>query len=100
MLPNWSLYVPYFPQAKVFPLTIGPGNLVIPNMPSLMNGVTIQGSVLAPTDVNERMSRFAAAHGIKPMVHRFVMDVKGVEEAFGVFEGGKDEVSWSVDCSK
>ncbi|TGO15513.1 hypothetical protein BTUL_0039g00290 [Botrytis tulipae] len=89
-LPNWGVYLPFLaPKAKIFALTIGPGNLALPNMPLLLNGITIQGSVLAPTNVHKRMLNFAAAKGVKPKVHKFVMDRDDIVEAFGVLKEGK-----------
>lgn len=88
--PDWSIYLPLLaPKAKIFPLTIGPGNLAMPSMPLLLNGITVQGSVLSPRNVHERMLDFAVRHGIKPVVHRFTMNREGVEQAFGVLKEGK-----------
>lgn len=88
--PDWSVYLPLLaPKAKIFPLTIGPGNINLPAMPLLLNGITIQGSVVAPRNVIRRMLAFAARHGIKPQVHKFVMDREGIEEAFEVLKEGK-----------
>ena len=88
--PDWNVYLPLLaPKAKIFPLTIGPGNVNLPAMPLLLNGITIQGSVVAPRNVIERMLAFAARRGVKPQVHRFVMDREGIEEAFGVLKEGK-----------
>lgn len=58
-------------------------------MPLLLNGITIQGSVLAPTNLHKSMLDFAAAKGVKPKVHKFVMDCDGIVEAFGVLQEGK-----------
>jgi len=89
-LPDWSSFIPLLaPKAKVFPLTIGPGNLVMPNMALLMSGITVQGSVLAPTSVHKDMLDFAAAHGVKPMTRRFPMDLEGIEKAFKVLSDGE-----------
>ena len=88
--PDWSLYIPLLaPKAKVFPLTIGRGNLDMPSMPLLLNGITIQGSVIAPRNTTERMLAFAARHGIKPEIDKFVMDRKGIEKAFEELKEGK-----------
>ena len=88
--PDWSVYLPLLaPKAKIFPLTIGPGNVSLPAMPLLLNGITIQGSVVAPRNVSERMLAFAARRGVKPQVHKFAMDREGIEEAFRVLKEGK-----------
>ena len=88
--PEWSVYLPLLaPKAKIVPLTIGPGNLNLPAMPLLLNGITIQGSVVAPRNVVEHMLVFAARRGVTPQMQKFVMDQEGIEEAFGVLKEGK-----------
>ena len=88
--PDWSLFLPLLaPKAKIFPLTIGPGSITIPSMPLLLNGITVQGSVVSPRNSHGRMLVFAAGHGIKPIVHRFAMDKEGIEKAFEVLKTGK-----------
>ncbi|CAG8958295.1 hypothetical protein HYFRA_00000650 [Hymenoscyphus fraxineus] len=88
--PDWSLYIPLLaPRAIIFPLTIGPGNIALPAMPVLLNGVTIQGSAAASRKVHLRMLAFAAQHGVKPMIQRFSMDKEGIEEAFIALKEGK-----------
>ncbi|CAD6443119.1 6153d87d-ba3a-47df-b04b-a2fd6bef792e [Sclerotinia trifoliorum] len=89
-LRNWGVYLPFLtPKAKIFALTIGPGQLALPNMPLLLNGITIQGSILAPTNVHKRMLEFAAAEGVKPKVQKLAMDLDGIVEAFRVLKNGK-----------
>ena len=89
-LPDWNLYLPILaPSAKIFPLSIADGDFKVPYMPMLMKGITVQGSVVAPRQVHQRMLAFAQLHGIKPMLNRFQMDREGIEEAFGKLEGGE-----------
>ena len=88
--PDWSVYIPLLaPKAKIFPLTIDPGSLTIPSMPLLLNGITIQGSVVSPRNVHERMLDFAARHSVKPIVQKFAMDRDGILNAFEVLKEGK-----------
>ena len=58
-------------------------------MPLLLNGITIQGSVVSPRNVQQRMLTFAARQGVKPHVQKFAMDREGIEEAFQVLKDGK-----------
>lgn len=58
-------------------------------MPLLLNGITIQGSVVAPRNVIQIMLTFAARHGIKPKVEIFSMDKNGIEDAFSVLKDGR-----------
>ena len=88
--PDWSQYIPLLaPKAKIFPLTIGPEMVSLPGMPLLLNGITIQGSVVSPRNSHERMLTFAARHGVKPKIHGFVMDKEGITEAFRTLTEGK-----------
>ncbi|KAL8826885.1 MAG: hypothetical protein Q9191_003520 [Dirinaria sp. TL-2023a] len=88
--PDRSVFLPLLaPKAKIFPLTIGPGSVILPAMPLLLNGITIQGSVVASRNVSERMLAFAARRGVKPQVHKLVMDREGIEEAFALLKDGK-----------
>jgi len=88
--PDWNVYLPLLaPKAKIFPLTIGPGNISFPAMPFLLKGITVQGSVVASRITIERMLAFAARHEIKPQVQRFPMDREGIGQAFVVLKEGR-----------
>ena len=90
-LPEWDLYMPILaPGAKIFPLSLDENHpLSIPFMPFLLNGLTLQGSVVAPRYEHNLMLAFAAQHGIKPIVNKFNLDKEGIEEAFKRLEDGK-----------
>ena len=77
------------PRATILPLTIGPGDFVLPRMPLIMKGITVQGSVVCPRNAHKRMLAFAARHGIKPQLQRFNLDKKGIEDGFNVLASGK-----------
>ena len=51
-------------------------------------GLTIQGSVVAPRYIHKRMLEFAAQHGIKPVIETFPMTEKGIEEGLDKLSGG------------
>ena len=88
--PDWSLYQSILnPEAKIFPLTVAEGNFEFPYMPMLMNGITIQGSIVASKHIQRRMLRFAARHGIKPMLNTFSLDKQGIETAIKTLDEGK-----------
>lgn len=57
-------------------------------MPLILNGITIQGSVVASRYVHQRMLEFAALHNIAPIVEKFPMTVKGIEEAMEKLNNG------------
>jgi D-arabinose 1-dehydrogenase-like Zn-dependent alcohol dehydrogenase len=88
--PEWGPYIGLLaPRATIFPLTISQDNFTIPQMPLLMAGITVQGSVVSPRNSQQRMLAFAARHGIKPQVQKFDMNKAGIEEAFGVLGSNK-----------
>jgi len=57
-------------------------------VPLILNGWTIQGSVVASRHVHKKMLEFAALHKIAPIVERFPMTAKGIEEAMEKLENG------------
>jgi len=88
--PDWNLYIPILAAgAVVFPLSVADGNFSIPYMPLIANGLTIQGSIVAPRHVHADMLEFAARHDIRPITQKFDMSVAGIEEAMEKLEAGK-----------
>lgn len=87
--PDWSLIMPILaPGASVHPLSVAEGNFEIPYMPLLLNGVTVQGSVVASRYIHNRMLAFAALHQIKPVLQKFPMTEEGINEAMDKLEKG------------
>jgi D-arabinose 1-dehydrogenase-like Zn-dependent alcohol dehydrogenase len=70
-------------------LTISDGNFDIPTFPIVVKGMNIQGTCVAARSVHKRMLDFSARHGIKPVIERFPMTKKGVEEGMGKLRDGK-----------
>ncbi|QIX00203.1 hypothetical protein AMS68_005720 [Peltaster fructicola] len=87
--PDWSLIMPILaPGAIISPLSVAEGNFEIPYMPLLLNGITVQGSVVAPRYIHNRMLEFAALHQIKPVLQKFPMTEEGINEAMDKLEKG------------
>lgn len=87
---DWSLILPIMaPNSTIFPLTVSQDDLKIPNMPLIVNGIRIQGSVVAPRNYHKEMLDFAALHNIKPINMEFPMSVDGITEAMKTLEDGK-----------
>ncbi|PSK58674.1 NADP-dependent alcohol dehydrogenase-like protein 2 [Elsinoe australis] len=87
--PDWSQYVPILaPGATVFPLSVAEGNFEFPYMALLLAGITIQGSVVAPRHVHQRMLLFAARHNIKPIIQKFEMSEAGITDAMKKLDEG------------
>ncbi|KAK3073775.1 hypothetical protein LTR53_004355 [Teratosphaeriaceae sp. CCFEE 6253] len=89
-LPEWDLVIPILaPGATIHPLSVDDGNFAIPQMPLILNGITIQGSVVASRYIHNRMLQFASLHNIQPVVEKFPMTTKGIEEAMAKLEAGE-----------
>lgn len=88
--PDWSVYLPLMaPSGTIYPLTVSEGNLDIPIMQLLLSGLRVQGSLVADRKTHMEMLAFSAAHGIKPIIQEFGMDVQGIENAFKTLDEGK-----------
>ncbi|KAF7335387.1 hypothetical protein MVEN_02191200 [Mycena venus] len=109
-LPNWTLRVPFSrlvsrlliidylvsrylnimnAMGSIHVLTLSGMDLVIPAMPVLVKGLTIQGSAAASRAVQVKMLEFAALHQIKPIIERFPLTKEGVEEAMAKLRDGR-----------
>jgi len=87
--PDWSLYLPIMaPGGTIIPLSVSKEDLTIPYMPILRKELSIQGSLIAARQVHREMLRFAAVHGIKPIIEEFPMTVDGITEAMEKLENG------------
>ncbi|KAJ7497660.1 chaperonin 10-like protein [Mycena latifolia] len=89
-LPDWNLFLDIMkPTGTIYPLTISTNNFDIPTFPVVVKGLNIQGSAVAARSVHKRMLDFAARHGVKPMIERFPMTKRGVEEGMAKLRDGK-----------
>ena len=87
--PDWSLLLPIMaPGGTIYPLSVADGNFSIPYMSLLLNGITIQGSLVASRYIHQRMLAFAALHQIKPIIEKFPMSEKGITDAMAKLESG------------
>ena len=77
------------PGGIIFPMTVSEEDLVLPTMTILVGGIRIQGSLPCSRGLHVKMLRFAALHGIQPIIEEFPMNVEGIEEALTRLEGGK-----------
>ncbi|KAI1393330.1 GroES-like protein [Hypoxylon trugodes] len=87
--PNWELMLPIMaPGAAIYPLSVAYGNMEIPYLPLVMQGITVQGSLVASRILHREMLAFAALHGIKPITETFPLNEEGVREAIAKLEKG------------
>ncbi|CAD0045917.1 unnamed protein product [Aureobasidium pullulans] len=86
---DWSVYLPVMaPGGTIFPLSVDEGDFKIPYMGMLAQGLTVQGSIVAPRFVHKRMLEFAAHHQIKPITQHYDMSVEGIEKAMKDLDEG------------
>jgi alcohol dehydrogenase (NADP+) len=83
----------YFPllarRATIVLMTIQEKPISIPYMPFILPGHRLIASTEASHQNHFEMLKFAARHGIEPMVETFPMTLEGVERAFGRLENGE-----------
>lgn len=87
--PDWPILLPLLkPGASIHLLGVTDGNFEIPYMPLLLNGITVQGSVIGSRYIHRRMLAFAALHEIKPVLQKFKMDEESINDAMDRLEKG------------
>jgi len=87
---DWKLYIPIMaPRGIIIPLSVSSGNLSVPYSPLILQGLRIQGSLVASRHTHRQMLEFAARHGIKPMLTKFPLSLDGLKQAWVALEEGK-----------
>lgn len=87
--PDWAKIVPALaPGATIHPLSVDEGNFSFPYMALLAGGITVQGSIVASRYIQNRMLEFAALHKIEPIVEKFPMNEKSINEAMDKLAAG------------
>lgn len=87
--PDWSMFLPVMaPSGTIYPLSVSEGDLTIPYMPLILQGLKVQGSLVAARQIHREMLEFAAVHNIRPIIETFPMSIEGVEKAFAHLEEG------------
>ncbi|PYI00458.1 NADP-dependent alcohol dehydrogenase [Aspergillus sclerotiicarbonarius CBS 121057] len=88
--PDWKLYVNVLARGGVIsPLSVDNEDFKFPYNPLVVNGLRVQGSVVAARQVHRDMLDFAALHGVKPVTMKYPMSVDGVKDAIKTLEAGK-----------
>lgn len=75
-------------NSTIHPLSVSSDDLKIPYMPLIVNGIAVQGSVVAPRHIHREMLRFAAHHQIKPINMEFPMTTEGITKAMETLDNG------------
>ncbi|KAF7342191.1 putative NADP-dependent alcohol dehydrogenase C 2 [Mycena venus] len=76
-------------MGSIYPLTISGTDLVIPTMPVVLKGLTIQGSAVSSRSVQVKTLKFAASHQIKPIIERFPFTKEGIEDGMAKLREGR-----------
>jgi D-arabinose 1-dehydrogenase-like Zn-dependent alcohol dehydrogenase len=80
--PDWKLIMPVLaPCATIFPLSVAGGDFSIPYMDFLVNGLTVQASLVASRYIQNRMLEFSAQHKIAPIIEKFPLTEEGCNQA-------------------
>lgn len=88
--PDWELLMPIMqPGSTIHPLSVSGGHFSVPYMPLIAQGITVQGSVVAPRQIHREMLEFAALHGIAPVTEEFPMTEEGIKDAMDKLERGE-----------
>ena len=88
--PDYALYSSILaPGATIYPLSVADGTFEFPYMPLLMNGLRVQGTVVASRAIHNKMMEFAAVHKIKPIIETFPLNKEGIEKAFEHLDHGE-----------
>lgn len=88
--PDWSALLPLMAyKSKIYPLSVSSGNFEIPYMPLIVNGIAVQGSMVASRAVHRKMLEFAADHGVRPQIETFEMTEHGIKKAVERLESGE-----------
>lgn len=88
--PDWGVILPMLaPRASIYPLSVSEGTLGIPYMSIILQGLRIQGSLVATRTGHREMLEFAALHGIKPVIEEYPMTEEGIAEAMDRLDKGK-----------
>ncbi|KAJ7657518.1 chaperonin 10-like protein [Mycena rosella] len=90
VLPDWSIFLNAMKSmGRIYLLTASSADLVVPSLPVVTRGLTIQGSMVASRAAQIKMLDFAALHGVNPIIERFPMTKEGVDEGMARLREGR-----------
>lgn len=76
------------PRGTVFLLSVSSGDISLPYVPLISQGLRIQGSLVASRQVMIKMLDFAARNNIKPILMRYPLTAEGITQGFKALEDG------------
>lgn len=88
--PDWDLIIPIMSaEAMIHPLSVSDKDFSAPYTPMVLNGQTIQFSVVAARHIHNRMLDFADHHKVKPVVQKFPLNEDAINDAMDKLEKGQ-----------
>lgn len=88
--PDWDLLLPLMaPRSVIYPLSVSFKPLEVPYMPLILQGISIQGSLVASRNVHRKMLEFAAFHKVEPIVEKYPMTEEGIKSAMERLDKGQ-----------
>lgn len=76
-------------SGTVYPLTVNFDSTPIHLLQFVLQGIAIQGSVVAPWNAIKKLLDFAVLHNIQPTIMTWPMTLEGVESALKTLGEGK-----------
>jgi D-arabinose 1-dehydrogenase-like Zn-dependent alcohol dehydrogenase len=77
------------PGGIIFPLTVSFTPSPIPLIQLIAGGISIQGSLSCPRSEFPKMLDFAVHHNIRPVIMKWPMNEKGIEDAMTTLREGR-----------
>jgi D-arabinose 1-dehydrogenase-like Zn-dependent alcohol dehydrogenase len=89
-LPDWEMFLPLLaPGATIYPITVSQDKISLPAMGVLIEGLKLQGTMIAARQIHREMLEFAAFHKIVPKVEEFPLTAAGATSALEKLLNGK-----------
>ena len=70
------------PEATFFPPSVAEGNFGFLYMPLVIDSFRVQGSVVAPRTIYDKILNSVAVYNIKPTIEKLPLDKEGIDDAF------------------
>ena len=88
--PDWKSVIEIMANGgTIHPITITMGEMTFPYMSIIDKALQIQGSLPTSRPAHRDMLKFAARHGVKPIISTFPMTLEGVREGIDALNQGK-----------
>ncbi|KIW03788.1 uncharacterized protein PV09_05091 [Verruconis gallopava] len=87
--PDWDVFFPLLNHhAQIMLVGFSPEQLTLPFWPLMMSEISVHGCLTSTPDEFASMLKFAADHGVKPVIEEFPMTTEGVAQAVEKLEKG------------